>query len=93
VVHLLVGKGAVVLENVVVLRTSGIDNLLEDGLPGDDLLARDGHRHQQGLSMRERTRISLSWSSGISASFAPWYLGMTSWGPWLARYLRVQRRG
>lgn len=44
VVHLLVGKGAVVLENVVVLGTSGIDNLLQDGLQGDHLSAKDGHR-------------------------------------------------
>jgi hypothetical protein len=27
-----------------------------------------------------RTRISVRWSSGMSASFSPWILGITSYG-------------
>lgn len=73
---LLVGDGTVILENIVINSTSGGSKLLQSGLyQGSQVSNRGCKMHPKG----QLTRISVNWSSGISPSFAPWCLGMTSW--------------
>ena len=68
----LVGNATVVLQDVEVLCARSLCDGLCDGLrmimSTYDVL----------FVLRKRTRISCNWSSGISVSFAPWCLGMTS---------------
>lgn len=72
---LLVRAAPVVLQDVVLVGAGGLDELLGDWL---------GRVSVVGLSFsyvggRRRTRISARWSSGMSVSFSPWCLGMTSY--------------
>jgi hypothetical protein len=77
VVNNLMRDAAVVLENIVVGSTRRCDELLGHRLRGLYIISlpRSSGYEQEG----RLTRISLRWSSGISVSFAPWNLGMTSY--------------
>ena len=62
-INFLVGNSSVVLQQIVILRASGCDKLLHNGLYGS----------ATGLNpaLFRPTKISESWSSGMSVSFAP----------------------
>lgn len=71
---LLVGDRTVVLKDVVVGGTGCVDNLLQSGL--FVLISASFSCCRRAI---ELTRTSARWSSGMSASFSPWYLGITSY--------------
>lgn len=75
VANLLMGKLAVILQDVVVLGARSNGDLLCDGLRGNvsRLLFLQWIPGESGL-----TRSSVRCSSGISESFSPWCLGITS---------------
>lgn len=73
---LLMSNLAIVLQQIVILCSSSLDEFLQDRLEWNsvssifcvEMRGRGG-----------RTRISVSESSGISVNFSPWCLGMTSY--------------
>lgn len=77
----LVGVPAVVLQDIVVLGAGGYGELLADGLVEGKVQASVWVPWSQGVGGIGgwRTRTSASESSGMSVSFAPWCLGITSW--------------
>ena len=72
-IDLLMGKAAVVLQDVVLVGTGGQNELLRYGL--EDMVSESVNLYVHG---RYLTRSSDRCSSGISASFSPWYFGITS---------------
>jgi hypothetical protein len=76
---------AVILQDVVVFGAGGAGDAFRDGLfpPTEHQPGHIPHRTGlfealEGRGEGEVTKISRSCSSGISVSFAPWCLGMTS---------------
>jgi len=82
--NLLVSELPVVLEDVVVLCSSGLGDFLEHGLHlvSTCTASRSGINqsslNQCSRKREMRTRISVRESSGISISFSPWCFGITS---------------
>ncbi len=74
---LLMGKPAVVLEEVVVLGTRRHSNFLGDGLPESTVLVQGTFYPARHLITTifwwfpKHTRMSDKWSSGMSASLSP----------------------
>ena len=78
----LVGDAAVVLQDVVVGAVEGLGDALGDGLERR-VSACVGYEGRCAFCALGRgTRISLSCSSGMSVSLAPWCFGMMSCGWW-----------
>lgn len=69
--------GPVVLQDIVLNSARGFDELLGHRLVRDMRFSVGLSQHPKD-SRSYHTSISLSCSSGMSASFSPWNLGITS---------------
>lgn len=71
--NLLMGALSIVLEDVELRCANCKCKLLRNGL-----CSNKSERWTKLMAVRCLTRSSVRWSSGMSVSFSPWTLGMTS---------------